>query len=55
MYTRKPIKGKSYETWYFEAGELHSTRIEMNAKKFPQVKWKDEEPAKVELTIKICE
>ena len=19
MYTRKPIKGKSYETWYFEA------------------------------------
>ena len=55
MYTRKPIKGKSCETWYFEAGELHGTRIEMDAKKFPQVKWKDKEPTKVELTIKICE
>lgn len=55
VYTRKPVKGKSCEAWCLEAGELHGVRIEMDVKKFPQVKWEDEEPTKVELTIKICE
>lgn len=55
VYTRKPVKGKSCEAWYPEAGELHCVRIEMDSKSFPQVKWEDEEPTKVELTIKICE
>lgn len=27
---------------------------ELNKNSFPQVKWEDEEPTKVELTIKIC-
>ena len=27
---------------------------ELNSNSFPQVKWEDEEPTKVELTIKIC-
>lgn len=28
---------------------------ELNSNSYPQVKWDDEEPTKVELTIKICE
>jgi len=28
---------------------------ELDSNSYPQVKWEDEEPTKVELTIKICE
>ena len=54
MYTRKPLKGKSCEAWYLDT-EKPGVGIEMDVNKFPQVKWEDEEPTKVELTIKICE
>ena len=36
-----------------ERANTNSIRLNMN--KFPQVKWEDKEPTKVELTIKICE
>lgn len=28
---------------------------ELNSNLYPQVKWEDEEPTKIELTIKVCE
>lgn len=49
LYFEKPIKTNNswaggYEEYLFENQEL-----------FPQVKWEDEEPTKVKLTIEICE
>jgi hypothetical protein len=32
----------------------YTTPIRLNKNLFPQVKWEDNEPTKVELTIKIC-
>lgn len=54
MYTRKPAKSKSCEMWYLDT-KKSGTVMEMDMRKFPQVKWEDEEPTKVELTIKIKE
>ena len=34
---------------------MECTYRELNKDLFPQVKWEDSEPTKVELTIKICE
>lgn len=53
MYTCKPLKGKSCEAWYISDDGHGGVGIEMDTKKFPQVKWEDEEPTEVELTIKI--
>jgi len=51
-YTDEPYKGNG--TWYLEMfNEGRYFAIQRRA--FPQVKWEDEEPTKVELTIKICE
>lgn len=55
IYTRKPIKGKSCEAWYLKGDEIGGVGIEMDMKKFPEVKWEDKEPTEVELTIKIKE
>jgi hypothetical protein len=43
FYSEKPFKSNEYGAW---EGKLIQ---------FPQVKWEDEKPTKVELTIKICE
>ena len=52
VYTDEPYKGNG--TWYlemFNEGRYFAIR----RRAFPQVKWEDDEPTKVELTIKICE
>jgi hypothetical protein len=48
--TQKPIKENKFGIW---AG--FAEHMEINPQLFPQVKWEDEEPTKVELLIKICE
>lgn len=50
IYISKPIKDKSTGAWYNP--EDYGIGITEN-NDFPQVKWEDEEPTKVELTIKI--
>ena len=45
----KPIKGDNM--WIDNSGRY----LNIVGPCFPQVKWEDEEPTKVELTIKICE
>ena len=61
----KPIKvidGSDWEIptkgyWDYDDDELSMNPfnvLSLNKKLFPQVKWKDEEPTNVELTIKIC-
>ena len=48
LYFEKPIKTDYF--WYSGSEEYYFD----NQKLFPQVKWEDDEPTKVELTIKIC-
>lgn len=46
---------KRFECWDLENVEgMWGTNKELNKDLFPQVKWEDEEPTKVELTIKVC-
>lgn len=40
---------------YHKLWTSYATPIRLNKNLFPQVKWEDEEPTKVELTIKVCE
>lgn len=60
----KPIKVTEWENWEmpikgywdYDDEELSmdpSNVLCLNKKSFPQVKWEDEEPTEVELTIKI--
>ena len=44
------VKQKLYVFRFF-----YTTPIRLNKNLFPQVKWEDKEPTKVELTIKIYE
>lgn len=46
--TQKPIKDDKFGVWLGFAEHM-----EINSQLFPQVKWENEEPAEVELTIKI--
>ena len=47
---------KRFECLDLENAEgMWGTNRELNKDLFPQVKWEDEEPTKVELTIKVCE
>lgn len=48
----KPYKGKKF--WKLHDPEEIGIEY-LSKKSFPQVKWEDEEPTKVELTIKVCE
>lgn len=48
--TQKPIKENKLGIW---VGFAEHMRI--NPQLFPEVKWEDEEPTEVELTIKTCE
>jgi len=52
IYNEKPHKSDYYNEWVGIEGIYF--RIN-DSNLFPQVKWEDEEPTKVELTIKICE
>ena len=47
--TQKPIKDDKFGIWLGFA-----EHIEISPQLFPQVKWEDNEPTEVELTIKIC-
>ena len=47
---------KRFECWNLENAEgMCGTNKELNKDLFPQVKWEDSEPTKVELIIKIYE
>ena len=52
FYEQKPIKNE--DTWDYVDGGLSTVGKDEFLFEFPQVKWEDEEPTKVELTIKIC-
>lgn len=51
LYTSKPIKNE----WGWQIDSPDADFMILRNTLFPQVKWEDEEPTKVELTIKICE
>lgn len=53
FYEQKPIKGE--DVWDYVDGGLSTVGRDEFLFNFPQVKWEDKEPTKVELTIKICE
>lgn len=56
IFFERPKKFEKHRCWDLEnADGLWGTNKELNKDLFPQVKWEDEEPIKVELTIKICE
>ena len=40
--------------YYWGEFKIGSRQIDIPENLFPQVKWEDDEPTKVELTIKIC-
>ncbi len=52
FYEQKPIKGE--DIWNYVDGGLSTIVGDEFLFEFPQVKWEDKEPTKVELTIKIC-
>ena len=51
FYEQKPIKGE--DIWIYIDGGLSTVGRDSFLFEFPQVKWEDEEPTEVELTIKI--
>lgn len=54
LFLEKPKKYKIYNCWDCEDElGLSSTNKELDNKLFPQVRWEDDEPTKVELSIKI--
>ena len=56
LFYTKPVKMKY--SWQVNEDRLSYSEDEkriLNIIDFPQVKWEDEEPTEVELTIKICE
>ena len=56
IFFERPKKDKSFGFWDLENAEgIWGTNKELNKDLFPQVKWEDGEPTKVELTIKVCE
>lgn len=56
IFFEKPKKFEKYKCWDLEnADGMWGTNKELNKDLFPQVKWEDDEPTKVELTIKICD
>ena len=55
IFFERPKKFEKYKFWDLENAEgIWGTNKELNKDLFPQVKWEDSEPTKVELTIKIC-
>ena len=55
LFLKKPKKYNIYKCWDCENEEgLCSNNKELNNNLFPEVKWEDDEPTEVELTIKIC-
>ena len=54
-FFKKPHKSKHYPVWEC-IEECYSDNQEINDNElYSQVRWEDEEPTEVELTIKICE
>jgi len=49
--TDAPFKASA--TWVPQSYD--NSYLELDKNDFPEVKWEDEKPTKVELTIKICE
>ena len=52
--SRAPLKKTKIE-WLPRFLPYEGSYLVLDNKLFPQVKWEDKEPSKVELTIKICE
>ena len=52
--SRAPLKKTKIE-WFPRFQPYEGSYLILDNKLFPQVKWEDKEPTKVELTIKVCE
>lgn len=53
-FFKKPHKSKYYNVWECTEECYYDNQEIENGEVFPQVKWEDDEPTEVELTIKIC-
>ena len=54
IFLEKPKRHSESTIWGLEYGD-DGKYFEINRNLFPQVKWEDEKPTKVELLIKVCE
>lgn len=54
IFLEKPKRHSESTIWGLEYGG-EGKYFEINRNLFPQVKWEDKEPTKVELLIKVCE
>lgn len=52
-FFQKPHKSKYYDVWVCTEGCCSDNQEINDSELYSQVKWEDEEPTKVELTIKI--
>ena len=52
--SRAPLR-KTKSEWLPRFQQYEGSYLILDNKLFPQVKWEDKEPTKVELTIKVCE
>ena len=50
----RPHKYESSGVWIIDEDVQNSYETQLECESYPQVKWEDKEPTKVELTIKIC-
>ena len=54
LYSSTPLKKTNIE-WLPRFQPYEGFYLYLDDSLFPQIKWEDKEPTKVELTIKICE
>lgn len=52
--SRAPLR-KTKTEWLPRFQPYEGSYLDLDNNLFPQIKWEDKEPTKVELTIKICE
>ena len=56
LFYTKPVKSRySWQVNEYRISYGEDEKRTLNFINFPEVRWEDEEPTKVELTIKICE
>lgn len=47
-----PLKSEEDEMWYLDIDDIEDRSILLPFKMLPEVKWEDEKPTEVEITIK---
>ena len=48
-----PRKSELYKVWMIDDDSQNAYGTQLESESYPQIKWEDEEPTEVELTIKI--